>query len=72
VLAFEDVTTPAGTFKNCMKWEYKSVFNMKIDEHLDESMEMVNTLWFAKGVGMVKSVQVTDNKTSTTVLTAIQ
>ncbi|RPD50969.1 hypothetical protein [Paracnuella aquatica] len=72
VLGFEDVTTPAGTFKNCMKWSFKGTLSMKIGEANATNTVMQNTMWYAKGVGLVKSAETTGNTTSTTTLIAVQ
>lgn len=70
VVGFEDVTTQAGTFKGCMKVQYKSILNLKTPagESKDEALM---TQWFAKGVGMVKSESKEGTDVSTTTLTGI-
>ena len=45
IVAVEDVTTPAGQFKNCLK---------VVHTHKMEEETWVVTVWFAKGVGIVK------------------
>ncbi|MEW6418018.1 MAG: fibronectin type III domain-containing protein [Nitrospirota bacterium] len=49
----EDVTVTAGTFKDCLKGKTKSS-NMFSDEGQIGSGE--STIWLAKGVGVVKSI----------------
>jgi hypothetical protein len=70
VVGFEDVTTEAGTFKNCLKWTYKSTITIETGAGSDET-EVASTQWFAKGIGLVKSVDVADNATTTTLLTSV-
>jgi hypothetical protein len=53
VEGIEDVTVPAGTFKDCLKIKHKSS-NMFSDEGQIESGE--ETVWLAKGVGRVKAI----------------
>jgi hypothetical protein len=53
VEGIEDVTVPAGTFKDCLKLKMKSN-NMFSDEGQIQSGE--ETIWLAKGVGEVKSI----------------
>ena len=45
IAAVEDVTTPAGQFKNCLK---------VVHTHKMEDETWIVTVWFAKGVGIVK------------------
>jgi hypothetical protein len=71
ILGFEDITTEAGTFKNCLKWQYKSTVTIESEDGAEES-ETQATQWFAKGIGLVKSVEVTNNATTTTTLTNVQ
>lgn len=70
VVSFEDVTTQAGTFKGCMKLQYKMTFTFESAAGNNDSETLV-TQWYAKGVGLVKSVEVTNNSTTTTVLNSI-
>jgi hypothetical protein len=46
--AVESVTVPKGTFENCLKLVYASTVGER---------EMKRTVWYAKGVGIVKSEQ---------------
>ena len=70
IVGFEDVTTEAGTFKNCLKWTYKSTITIETTAGTNET-EIQATQWFGKGIGLVKSVDVTDNATTTTMLTSV-
>lgn len=72
VAAFEDVTTPAGTFKNCMKIQYKTTLTTKLGNTPMQTMVTQHAQWYAKGVGIVKSTETVGNKISTTTLVAIQ
>ena len=60
VLEAESVETPAGTFEDCLKIEYRTQTGVAIfpDEAGDEDMnppgESVTTLWIAPNVGIVK------------------
>lgn len=65
VVGFEDVTTPAGTFKNALKWQYNGTltFDGPFGTQEEESSAV---LWFAKGIGVVKSVETNDDGTTTT------
>lgn len=70
VVGFEDVTTQAGTFKNCVKVQYKAT--MKLETPAGENKnESVVTQWYAKGIGMVKSEDKDGTDVSTTTLTGI-
>lgn len=46
--AVESVTVPKGTFDDCLKLVYTSAFGER---------EMKRTVWYARGVGIVKSEQ---------------
>jgi hypothetical protein len=72
ILGFEDVTTPAGTFKNAVKWEYKGTLTMQIGAAAPQVTEIRETSWYAKGVGPVKSAETGGATSSTTTLVAIQ
>jgi len=52
--SIEDVTVPAGTFKNCVKI---SVINSH-DRASGGTFEDSNTTWYAKDVGMIKQIVV--------------
>lgn len=52
VLGKETVTVPAGTYEDCVKITYTIVMNSP-----DGNTKHVNEDWFAKGVGIVKSVE---------------
>ena len=61
VLGRENVETPAGTFEDCLKIEYRTATEVKIFAHgaNEESKsnppgESVTTLWVAPNVGIVK------------------
>jgi hypothetical protein len=59
VLGTENVETPAGTFENCLKIEYRtatevSIFPQDEDEESNPSGESVTTLWVAPNVGIAK------------------
>lgn len=60
ILGTESVETPAGTFEDCLKIEYRTRTGVAIfpDEAGDENMnppgESVTTLWMAPNVGIVK------------------
>ncbi|MCF2491195.1 hypothetical protein [Dyadobacter sp. CY347] len=70
----ETVTTAAGTF-NCTKWEYKYEMYMKLSSLFIpvEEKEFVYTveLWTAPGVGIVKTIETSDDEISTTELQKI-
>jgi hypothetical protein len=57
VLAYETVTTPAGTFPDCMKWEYnsKTVSETTLTGTTIQNFHKV--IWFAKGIGPVKDYE---------------
>jgi hypothetical protein len=74
-VAEEAVTTPAGNF-NCTKWEYTYEAYIKIETEVTEpeiTTELVHvTLWTAPGVGVVKSIEKTEDGSSTTELRKIE
>ena len=65
---FEDVTVPAGTFKNCLKLvTMSSDISGPLDWGDEHRMPLVSgseriTSWLAKGVGVVKEVWVLHHK----------
>ena len=63
VLGTEKVETPAGTFENCLKIEYRTETGVTTDPPQDENPpgESVTTLWVAPNVGMVKFHQKTED-----------
>lgn len=70
VVGFEEVTTPAGTFKNCMKVQYKATMTLEMPVGGNESETLI-TQWFAKGIGLVKSEEKEGTNTSTTTLIGV-
>ncbi|WP_353722012.1 hypothetical protein [Dyadobacter sp. 676] len=74
-VAEESVTTPAGNF-NCTKWEYSYEVYTKFETEVTQpeiTTELVNvTLWTAPGVGVVKSVEKSEENTSTTELRKVE
>jgi len=60
ILGAESVETPAGTFENCLKIEYRTYTGMVMlpeeaaDEDADSPGESITTLWIAPNVGIVK------------------
>jgi len=59
VLGTETVKTPAGTFKDCLKVEYRTETTAEEDslfspEETNPPGETVTTVWFASNVGIVK------------------
>lgn len=51
----EDVTVPAGTFKNCLKVEGDAAINVLADPRIGASEVIVHhTEWYAPGVGLIK------------------
>ncbi len=59
VLGTENVETPAGTFEDCLKIEYRTatevaIFPQDEDEESNPPGESVTTLWVAPNVGIVK------------------
>lgn len=66
ILSTETVETPAGTFENCLKVEYRTATIMKVSPPEQHSTshppgESVTTLWLAPNVGIVKFHQETEN-----------
>ena len=54
-LGFEDVTVPAGTFKNCLKTSVRFTNSFqKQYEFREQSISVEDIFWEAKGVGIVK------------------
>ena len=70
----ETITTPAGTF-NCTKWEYKYEMYLKLSSlfiPVEEKEFVYNVeLWTAPGIGIVKTVETSDDDVSTTELQKI-
>lgn len=70
----ETITTTAGEFK-CTKWEYSYEVYTKFETEVTEpeiTTELFNvTLWTAPGVGVVKSIEKSEESTSTTELRKI-
>ena len=59
VLGTENVETPAGTFEDCLKIEYRTatevaIFPQDEEEESNPPGESVTTLWVAPNVGIVK------------------
>lgn len=60
VLGTESVETPAGTFEDCLKIEYRTYTGVVIfpdevgDEDIKPPGESITTLWMAPNVGIVK------------------
>jgi hypothetical protein len=52
-LGVESVSTPAGTFPECLKYEVKTEYGT--------TSYLTYTLWFAKGMGMIRSERVLMN-----------
>jgi hypothetical protein len=71
----ESLTTPAGTF-SCAKWEYrynsstKVFYNGQLSEHNQETYAV--TQWTATGIGVVKSIEKSDDSESNTELQSIE
>ena len=66
ILGTETVQTQAGTFKDCLKIEYRTATKMEvlpIEQHSINNPpgESVTTLWLAPNVGMVKFHQKTED-----------
>lgn len=67
VLGTENVETPAGTFEDCLKIEYRTHTGMVIspddagDEDVNPPGESVTTLWIAPNVGIVKFHQAAED-----------
>ena len=63
VIGTENVETPAGTFEDCLKIEYRTHTGVVLspneagDEDMNPPGESVTTLWVAPNVGIVKSHQ---------------
>ena len=56
-LGTETVETPAGTFEDCLKIEYRTETEVKTSEPIEPGAvpgESVTTLWLAPNVGLVK------------------
>lgn len=74
-VAEESVTTPAGTF-NCTKWEYSYDVYTKFETEVTDpeiSTDTVQvTLWTAPGVGIVKTIEKSEDGTSTTELRKVE
>lgn len=74
-VAEESVTTPAGNF-NCTKWEYSYEVYTKFETEVTDpeiSTETVNvTLWTAPGVGVVKTIEKSEDGSSTTELQKVE
>ena len=57
VIGMENIETPAGTFENCLKIEYRTETTIAVfppEEEVDPPGESVTTLWLAPNVGIVK------------------
>lgn len=57
VIGMENIETPAGTFENCLKIEYRTKTTIAVlppEEEVDPPGESVTTLWLAPNVGIVK------------------
>lgn len=60
ILGTESVETPAGTFEDCLKIEYRTHTGVAIfpdeagDEDADPPGESITTLWLAPNIGIVK------------------
>ena len=60
VLGIERVETPAGTFKDCLKVEYRTYTGMAVfpedaaEINAEPPGETLTTLWIAPNVGIVK------------------
>ena len=57
VIGMENIETPAGTFENCLKIEYRTETTIAVfppEEEVDSPGESVTTLWLAPNVGIVK------------------
>ena len=66
ILSTETVKTPAGTFEDCLKIEYRTATTMLVspsEQHATNEPpgESVTTLWLAPNVGIVKFHQGTEN-----------
>ena len=57
VIGMENIETPAGTFENCLKIEYRTETTIAVfppEEEVGSPGESVTTLWLAPNVGIVK------------------
>ena len=57
VIGMENIETPAGTFENCLKIEYRTETTVAVfppEEEVDPPGESVTTLWLVPNVGIVK------------------
>lgn len=66
ILSTETVETPAGTFENCLKIEYRTATTMEVsppEQHATSEPpgESITTLWLAPNVGIVKFHQETED-----------
>ena len=63
VLGTENVETPAGTFEDCLKIEYRTETGVAVfpSGELNPPGESVTTLWVAPNVGIVKFHQKTED-----------
>ena len=66
ILGAENVETPAGTFENCLKIEYRTNTKMEISDPdaadgTKPPGESVTTLWIAPNVGIVKFHQASED-----------
>ena len=66
LLGTETVETQAGTFKDCLKIEYRTATTMEVsplDQHTttNPSGESITTLWFAPNIGIVKGHQAAED-----------
>lgn len=70
VKGFEDVTTPARTFSNCAKVETRATVTVIASRNgATVTVETTQTMWFAPGIGPVKSVLQVLDQTLTEELT---
>lgn len=66
-LVTESIETPAGTFENCLRIEYRTHTGVVIlpdeagDEDTDPPGESVTTLWIAPNVGIIKCHQMAED-----------
>ena len=69
VLGKETVETPAGTFEDCLKIEYRTESELLLSppSETDPPGESVTTLWLAPNVGIVKFHQKADGMFSNTI-----
>ena len=66
ILSTETLETPAGTFEDCLKIEYRTATTMQVsppEQHATNELpgESVTTLWLAPNVGIVKFHQETED-----------